>query len=83
VSEDRYLIWSNQHRSWWRSNSYGYTRDIASAGYYSRAEAMHICLNALGSRTEAPDELPIRLVDAEEFAAALMKPPLPPPPEVK
>lgn len=61
---DRYLIWSNEHRAWWRHASQGYTPHIASAGNYSRAEAISICKGALYGSREVPNELPIRIDDA-------------------
>lgn len=39
----RWLIWSNEHRAWWRAHSCGYTRRIEDAGLYSYAEAKSIC----------------------------------------
>lgn len=34
-----WLIWSNKWGSWYRSESCGYTRDIAQAGIYTKTEA--------------------------------------------
>jgi hypothetical protein len=39
----RWMIWSNEHRAWWRPASCGYTRKIEEAGLYSYAEAKAIC----------------------------------------
>ena len=66
-----YVIWSNEHRTWWRANSQGYTIDLAAAGRYTRAEAISI---ASGSRDgwgprRVPDEIALPLADAEEMLA--------------
>ena len=34
-----YMIWSNEHRAWWRPGRRGYTTLTVSAGRYSAAEA--------------------------------------------
>ena len=41
-----WLIWSNEHNAWWRSNACGYTSDIKSAGRYPLSHARRICINA-------------------------------------
>jgi len=63
---DTCLIWSNEHSSWWRANSAGYTTHVAAAGKYTRAEAMHICMGARHGwkEGEPPPEIPVRLDDA-------------------
>jgi hypothetical protein len=43
---ERYLIWSNAHRSWWRSGHCGHTGLIARAGRYPRDEAERFCEEA-------------------------------------
>lgn len=35
-----YLVWSNEHRAWWRPNNSGYTIHFEQAGRYSRDEAI-------------------------------------------
>lgn len=67
----KYLIWSNEHNSWWRPGSSGYSLTIEGAGRYSLAQALELCNEANsewapGSRI-TPDELPI----AEEAALLL------------
>lgn len=72
-----YLIWSNEHRAWWRPNGRGYTSDLAAAGRYSREDAMRTC--ALGrdgwGYKETPSEIPVAEVDAlaciEAYTAAI------------
>lgn len=41
-----YLIWSNEHRAWWRGNRHGYTTRTDRAGQFSFEEARTICENA-------------------------------------
>jgi hypothetical protein len=64
-----YLIWSNEHRGWWGPDERGYVRRLGDAGRYSRADALRICRNALGSATGVGmfAELPVRLEDVGEF----------------
>lgn len=65
---DLYLIWSDEHRAWWRPGSRGYTRHVKTAGRYSRDAAMKLCRDAqagLDPNDPAP-ELPVRAVDALE-----------------
>ena len=35
------VIWSDEHRAWWRAERCGYTRDIDLAGRYTFSEAAH------------------------------------------
>lgn len=57
-SNDRVLIYSMEHRAWWRPNSHGYTINRAEAGSYSRAEAQAIVDGSQGrnERIEALHE---------------------------
>lgn len=41
-----YLVWSNQHRMWWRADLCGYTDSIEEAGRYQRHEAERIVASA-------------------------------------
>ena len=65
-----YLIWSNEHRMWWRPNRGGYTRSLEAAGRYTREEAIQQC--ALGrdgwGSNEIPPEMPVDEIDALECA---------------
>lgn len=70
MSDEKYLVWSNEHRCWWRPNSAGYTLHVKSAGRYSRDEALAI---ARGSRRgwvegRAPDEMAIAERDVLDAA---------------
>ena len=59
-----YLIWSNEHRLWWRPESAGYTRKLAEAGRYTKAEALEICRQGRDGWQDPPDEVPVREEDA-------------------
>lgn len=64
----KYLIWSNEHRLWWRADRKGYTNDLSSAGRYSRDESISICSGSRdgwGARS-VPPEVPVLAADAEE-----------------
>lgn len=61
--KDLYLIWSNEHRAWWRPDSFGYSPDIRGAGVYSRNEARDICDKATFDWTHAPNEIVVRMED--------------------
>ena len=41
-----YIIWSFQHKAWWRADSLGYTVKIEEAGEYSYNEALERMLGA-------------------------------------
>lgn len=77
-SED-YLVWSNQHRAWWRPNSCGYTTDIRSAGRYSRDEAISISgqsRDGWGKPNDLPEELAIPISALPKNIRAAL-PPIP------
>lgn len=61
-----YLIWSNEHRAWWRADSLGYTIDLATAGRYPRAAAVSIAARARDGwrEGEPPPEIAIAERDA-------------------
>ena len=44
---DKYLVWSFEHKQWWRSNRCGYTSDIDAAGRYSKIEAGDIVTDSI------------------------------------
>jgi hypothetical protein len=50
---DEYLIWSNEHRMFWRAKRAGYTMLMHQAGRYTKTEATRIC-----HKTTAPGVLP-------------------------
>lgn len=71
-----YLVWSNEHRAWWRPDRKGYTHDVRHAGRYSRFDAIQISGTARTGWTDPsrlPDELAISMNDlpADIFAAMI------------
>lgn len=70
-----YLIWSNEHNSWWAPNRLGYIQNIMLAGLYTRQEAMEIVKDAtLGEwPSKPPSELPIRVSDLPLVAREMIQ----------
>lgn len=52
---DLYIVWSHEHRAWWRANRCGYCTEFWGAGLYSEAEAKKIATdaNSHGERNES------------------------------
>ena len=40
MSEQNYLVWSNEHGAWWCSHAHGYTLNFEEAGRFTRSEAI-------------------------------------------
>lgn len=74
-SED-YLIWSNEHRSWWGHARRGYSKGIKDAGRYSREQAIDICRSDIpqASHVGLIAEVPVREADLFEFLEGQMLP---------
>ena len=60
----RYLIWSNEHRGWWKQNRHGYTTRTDKAGQFSFEEAKEICdranryaIHVRQGRASGPEEI--------------------------
>ena len=65
----KYLIWSNEHNSWWMPNSSGYTQRSEYAGRYTLEEAIKICNGAnYGWDADTVRKIPMELPVAEEAA---------------
>lgn len=69
-ADDLCVVWSNEHRAWWRANSAGYVNDVRGAGVYSRDEAMSIsrCARDGWFDGRRPDEIPVRVADLPQWA---------------
>jgi hypothetical protein len=50
------LIWSHEHRAWWRANRRGYTTELLGAGLYSPEDAATICESSGGRETSLDAE---------------------------
>lgn len=70
--EEQYLIWSNEHSAWWRSDSLGYTKVLEKAGKYPRSAALMICATARAGFKDSgiPSEIPVRWDDVIECLMA-------------
>ncbi len=64
---DKFLIWSNEHKAWWRAGGWGYTTALRMAGHFTQQQAIEICRNALPTATNIGrmSEIPVRLEDIE------------------
>lgn len=38
-----WLIWSNEHKGWWKANNHGYTTDRLKARRFTCEEAVQTC----------------------------------------
>lgn len=73
MGEPMYLIWSHEHRAWWRPNQRGYTTAFDQAGVYSCEDAREIVDGATHDWTSGlPNELPVRIEDLPERAQVLL-----------
>jgi hypothetical protein len=75
VEHGRYLVWSNEHKAWWRADSAGYASSILEAGIYSRADAIDISHGARDGwiAGRRPDEIPVALADIPEPIRAALE----------
>lgn len=73
--ERNYLVWSNEHRAWWRADSSGYTRNVAQAGLYTRDDAISISHKARDGWEpgDLPDEIPVLLADTPRWVQMAIK----------
>lgn len=72
-----FLIWSNEHRAWWRPGRCGYCTSLASAGLYTRDDAMEIVTAATlyhdWKGWRPPNEICVCIDDLPEQARALVQ----------
>lgn len=61
---EEYLVWSNEHRAWWRPSAAGYTVHMEAAGRYTRDDAIGHSLARDDGKV--PPEIPVRLADLVE-----------------
>lgn len=55
----KFLIYSNEHRAWWKPAEHGYTKNRSEAGLYDLQRACKICRNSNSFQPtgELPDEM--------------------------
>lgn len=70
IAEDtrNYLIWSNEHRSWWGPGFSGYVQVISRAGRYRLTEATVICTNANASLAPTAEPNEVMVLAPEELS---------------
>lgn len=60
-----YLVWSNEHRAYWRPNKSGYTTNWLEAGRYSADDAAECCSRRTWEPCKPPPEVMILAPDSE------------------
>ena len=63
-----FLIWSNEHSSWWKANHRGYTLNRDEAGRYQLSDAINYCGKDIDEMV--PDEV---MVPSPEMIVELTK----------
>lgn len=56
----KWLIWSNEHRAWWKPNRHGYTTRTDQAGQFSFEDATKIVFEA----NRNSDQIEERMMEA-------------------
>lgn len=64
----QYVVWSFEHRQWWRANHSGYTPYLADAGRYSAEEA-----GAIVTQSVMGEEVALLLQTAEMNGAPTVR----------
>jgi hypothetical protein len=69
MTDDHYVIWSNEHNGWWKPHSRGYATGLNGAGFFTREEALMICHAAMPTATHLGriSEIPVRLKDLTDM----------------
>jgi hypothetical protein len=67
-TSETYLVWSNEHRGWWKPGGYGYSPGLRGAGHFTREHALRICREALPTAAHIGliSEVPVRMADLAE-----------------
>ncbi len=64
------LIWSIEHKAWWRADSQGYTNNLASAGLYEYDEAQEIVKASNGKNEKTVSlEVAFRKLQTQAYQA--------------
>lgn len=61
--DDNWMIWSNEHRSWWMHEGWGYTTRIDRAGRFSERAAKEIVDRANIIPRNPPNEVMVLAPD--------------------
>jgi hypothetical protein len=69
----KYLIWSNEHRGWWRANRHGYTTLVQRAAHFSLEDATEIVTKA-NRHSDKIEEVMVEAPSHEQIAMDLLYP---------
>jgi hypothetical protein len=62
-----WLIWSNEHRAWWKPDGYGYTTLTQRAGFYTKTDAERIVAQANIVPRNPPNEVMVLAPDPDDI----------------
>jgi len=60
-----WMVWSNEHRAWWKPGGYGYTTATHKAGRFTRERAEEIVAQANIILHDPPHEVMVLAPDAD------------------
>lgn len=69
-----YLIWSNEHRGWWKPNRHGYTTLTQRAGQFSLEGATEIVTHANRYSSDNIEEVMVEAPSREKIELDLADP---------
>lgn len=58
-----WLVWSNEHRGWWKAGGWGYTTLTHRAGVFTKEDAEAICAKANLVPRDPPNEVMVLAPD--------------------
>lgn len=57
---NKWSIWSEEHRGWWKQNRCGYVNSLIEAGKFDVDESYEICYNSnIATDPDRPEEVPV------------------------
>lgn len=73
IPKREWLVWSNEHRAWWRPERCGYTSDVGGAGLYTEEEADECCESRSKIAGEEAPEIKVHIREIGKGAEKRME----------
>lgn len=69
MPDQEWMIWSNEHRAWWKPGGWGYTTATAWAGRFTEEHARRICAeaNIVPRHDHPPNEIMVLAPDRDRI----------------